>query len=256
MEATMHIRFVRLKGKEEKVWDARKFYEDNVLPNLDEIDGCLFAGLLQGTIHGDDYISMTVWTNVEAAETYERGGLFDRLLDESDEALQGVQELPADLAGAPDAVIFSGIEPEVETWDVVGTADEQILDKVSQGRVFVRMVAARLRRGAFDAFQRRFDDEVRPALAATPGCLGSYLVVGAGDQTRILSVTMWAREEDAVRYGLSGEFERLTERLKDTFSDLYQWSIALSGDPEPTTEASSRGVDVEGYQLVVGRKLK
>jgi hypothetical protein len=59
-----------------------------------------------------------------------------------------------------------------------------------------------------------------------------------------------------VRYGLSGEFERLTLRLKDTFSDLYQWNIALSGDPESNTTASSRGIDVKGYQLVVGRKLK
>ena len=93
-------------------------------------------------------------------------------------------------------------------------------------------------------------------LGAIPGCLGAFLVAGTGDQTRVLSVTMWAREEDAIRYGLSGEFERLTTRLKDTFSDLYQWNIALSGDPASTATTSSRGPDVEGYQLVVGRKLK
>lgn len=252
----MHMRFVRLKIKEEKVWDARKFYEERVFPQLDETDGCLFASLLQGTVHGDDYISMTIWTSAEAADRYEHGGVFDRLLDESDELLQEAEEWVTDLQGAGDAVVFSGIEPEVETWDVAGTADEAVLENASRGHVFVRMVAARLRRGAFDEFLRRFDDEVRPVLAATPGCLGAFLVAGAGDKTRVLSVTMWAREEDAVRYGLSGEFERLTARLKDTFSDLYQWNIALSEDPESTTETSNRGVDVEGYQLVVGRKLK
>ena len=120
------------------------------------------------------------------------------------------------------------------------------------------MVAVRLRRGAFAEFERIFEEEVRPALTETPGCLGAYLVAGADgrDRTRILSVTMWAREEDAVRYGLSGEFERLTLRLKDTFSDLYQWNIALSGDSASATTSSSRGLNVEGYQLVVGRKLK
>jgi len=252
----MHMRFVRLKIKEEKLWDARRFYEERVFPQLEQTDGCLFASLLQGTIHGEDYISMTVWTGAEAAGKYEHGGLFDRLLDESDELLQEAEEWVTDLQGAGDAVVFTGIEPEVETWDVAGTANGEVLGNVDQGAVFVRMVAARLRRGAFDEFQHKFDDEVRPALAATPGCLGAFLVAGAGDQTRILSVTMWAREEDAVRYGLSGEFERLTLRLKDTFSDLYQWSIALSGDPASTTPASNRGIDVEGYQLVVGRKLK
>jgi len=250
------MRFVRLKIKEEKGWDAQKFYEERVFPQLEQTDGCLFASLLQGTIHGGDYISMTVWTSAEAAGRYEHGGLFDRLLDESDELLQEAEEWVTDLPGAGDAVVFTGLEPEVETWDVAGTADEKILERVGEGRVFVRMVAVRLRRGAFAEFEHIFEEEVRPALAVTPGYLGAFLVAGAGDQTRILSVTMWAREEDAVRYGLSGEFERLTLRLKDTFSDLYQWSVALSGGSDSTPISSSRGLEVEGYQLVVGRKLK
>jgi heme-degrading monooxygenase HmoA len=252
----MYMRFVRLKIKEEKVWDARRFYEERVFPHLERTSGCLFASLLQGTVHGDDYISMTIWTGIEAAEAYEHSGLFDRLLDESDELLQEAEEWSTDLSGAGDAVVFTGIEPEVEAWDIAGTADEEILQQVSEGRVYVRMVAVRLKRGAFDEFERRFEDEVRPALAEIPGCLGAFLVAGAGDQTRVLSVTMWAREEDAVRYGLSGEFERLTLRLKDTFSDLYQWNLALSSEAAPTTEAGGRGVEVEGYQLVIGRKLR
>ena len=252
----MHMRFVRLKIKEEKIWDARKFYEERVFPQLEETDGCLFASLLQGTIHSEDYISMTVWTSAEMAAQYERGGVFDRLLDESDELLQEAEEWVTDLPGAGDAVIFSGVEPEVETWDVAGKTDEKILDHAGDDRVFVRMVAVRLKRGAFDEFERRFELEVRPALAETPGCIGAFLVAGTGDQTRVLSVTMWAREEDAIRYGLSGVFERLSVRLKDTVSDLYQWIIALSGDPASTVATSGRGPDVEGYQLVVGRKLK
>ena len=250
----MHIRFVRLKGREDRAWDARKFYENRVLPSLEKTDGCLFASLLQGTIHGDDYISMTVWTNVEAAKSYERGGLFDRLLDESDEALQGVEELPSGVEGAGDAVLFSGIEPEVETWEVTGPADQQLLEKITEGRVFVRMAGIRLRRNGFAEFEHRFEEEVRPALSETPGCLGAMLVAGVEDQTRILSVTFWSREEDAVRYALSGEFERLTMRLKDTFSDLYQWNVALSGEALPPT-AGERGPEVEGYQLVIGRKF-
>jgi heme-degrading monooxygenase HmoA len=253
----MHLRFVRLKIKEEKAWDAKKFYEERVFPKLEQTDGCIFASLLQGTIHGDDYISMTIWTSTEAARQYEHSGDFDRLLDESDELLQEAEEWVTDLPGAGDAVIFSGIEPEVETWAVAGEADEEVLERVGQGQVYVRMVAVRLRRGAFEEFSARFEDEVRPALETTPGYLGAFLVSGAGEQTRILSVTMWAREEDAVRYGLSGEFERLTLRLKDTFSDLYQWNVALSGeDPMTTSQAAGgRGLDVEGYQLVIGRKL-
>ena len=83
-------------------------------------------------------------------------------------------------------MVFTGIEPEVEIWDVAGTADEEILERVSQDRVFVRMVAVRLRRGAFDEFAARFEGKMRPALAQTPGCIGAFLVAGAGDRTRVL----------------------------------------------------------------------
>ncbi len=249
----MHMRFVRLKIDEDRVWDSRTFYEERVLPRLSRTDGCVFASLLQGTIHGDEYISMTVWTSAEAAATYESSGEFDRLLDESEEMLQESEEWVTDLPGAGDAVVFSDIEPEVEAWQLAGTPDDDVLERVEDGRIYVRMVAAKLRRGAFEEFARRFEEEVRPALAATPGCLGAFLVAGVDDETRVLSVTMWVREEDAVRYGLSGEFERLTLRLKDTFSDLYQWNLALSGEPIPSSLEDK--LDVEGYHLVIGRKL-
>ncbi len=252
----MHMRFVRLKIKEEKVWDAKTFYEESVFPQLERTDGCLFAGFLQGTVHGNDTISMTVWTNAEAAAEYVDGGLFDRLLDETDELLQETEEWVTDLPGVGDSVVFSGIEPEVETWDVARPPDEDVLDRIGDRRIFVRMVAVRLRKVAFDEFEQRFETEVQPALAETPGCLGALLIAQADDPSRVLSVTIWAREEDAVRYGLSGEFDRLTLRLKDTFSDLFQWNAAMSSDPVVSSMASGRGLDIQGYHLVIGRKMK
>lgn len=248
----MYMRFVRLKIKEEKVWDARTFYEERVFSQLETTDGCLYAGLLQGRIHGDDYISMTVWNDPDAAKAYEHSGHFDRLLDESDELLQESDERAAGLPGVEDVVIFTGIEPEVETWNVAGTADRAALERISGGQVFVRMVGIRLRTGAFADFEHRFETEVRPTLATTPGCLGAILVAGVDDDTRVVSMTLWEREEDAVRYGLSGEFDRLTHRLKDTFSDLYQWTLAQPGD-SAAPPVTGRAPDVEGYQLVVGR---
>lgn len=252
----MHMRFVRLTIKEEKAWDARTFFEESVFPQLEKTDGCLFAGLLQGTIHGDNYISMTAWTNSELASEYVQSGLFDRLLDESDERMQEDDEWAADLPGTGGEVVFSGVEPEVEDWEVARPPDEDVLDRIGNRRIFVRMVAVRLKRGAFDEFGRRFETEVRPALANTPGCIGAFLAVRSANDSRIVSVSMWKREEDAVRYGLSGEFDRLTQRLKDTFSDLYRWNVVLSGDPVVSSMAPRRGLEVEGYQLIVGSTLK
>ena len=79
----MHMRFVRMKIKETRAWDAKKFYVQSVIPQLEQTEGCRFAAFLEGSIHGDEYISMTVWTSAEAADEYVKSGLFDRLLDES-----------------------------------------------------------------------------------------------------------------------------------------------------------------------------
>ncbi|MCU0305303.1 MAG: antibiotic biosynthesis monooxygenase [Thermoanaerobaculales bacterium] len=252
----MHFRFVRLKIDEEKVWDARSFYEESVFGELEKVAGCLYAGLLQGAIHGNDLISLTVWTDAGAAAAYEQSGLFDRLLDESDERLLATGAGPGDGGASPDLVVFSGAEPEIETWEAAGPADPGVLERMAGARVFVRMVAIRLRREAVDEFRRRYDDEVRPALATTAGCLGTFLVAGVGDPTRVLSFTVWAREEDAVRYGLSGDFDRLTVRLKDTFSELYGWGRPGDVDQVAASFGTGRGLDIEGYQLVTGRTMK
>jgi len=252
----MHMRFVRMKIKEDKSWTAQQFYRERVLPQLEATEGCLFAGFLQGTIHAGDCMSMTVWDHAASAAEYEKSGLFDRLLDESDEMLQEAQEWSADVPGSEGAVVFSGMEPEVQAGTIAGAADEEVLDQAGSGRVFVRLVSVRLRPGAFEEFARRYEDEIRPALVDVPGCLDAFAVEGADDSNNVLSVTFWAREDDAVRYGLSGEYERLTQRLSDTFSDLYHWNPMLSDGANSGTGIGRRSPDVDGYHLVVGGRLK
>jgi len=197
----MYMRFVRLKYQEDRVWDAKEFYERRVLPVLEQTEGCLFAGLLQGTIHGEDFISMTVWTTAETAAAYEGSGIFDRLLDESDEVLLGTEVWSTDLPGG-DLVVFSGVEPEVEAWNVAGQVDEAVLERVADGRVFVRMVSVRVRGDALDEFGRRFDEDVRPALAETPGCLGAFLVRqrGVGLERRLARISFLRRPGRSPRH--------------------------------------------------------
>jgi heme-degrading monooxygenase HmoA len=252
----MYMRFVRLKLDEDKLWLARRFYEDRALRVLGDTPGCLFAGLLQSSIHGDEIVSMTVWDGAESAAEYERSGLFDRLLDESDESMQEAGDGRADIPDPDGLVVFSGVEPDVESGTVAAGSDDRILSDAASGRIFVRLVAVRLRPGAEQEFEERYQREVRATLAEMPGCLDSFLVVGSGDSGRMLSVTLWEREEDAVRYGLSGEFERLTDRLEDLFSDLYQWNLGAADETAGGRGASRREPDVDGYHLVVGRRLR
>ena len=252
----MYIRLVRLKIDDDKLWRARVFYEERVLPELDATPGCCFAGLLQSSIHGDDILSMSVWEDPKAAAAYHTSGLYDRLLDESDEAvLAAPLDERVEPRGAQTPVVFTADEPELDAGSVVGGLDLGVLAKVVAGRGFVRLVTVRLRPDAGVDFEGRYQDEIRPVLAEIPGCLDSFLVVSDRDPSHVLSVTLWEREEDAVRYSLSGQFERLTDRLQDLFSDLYQWTPASSAEGDDGLRRLRPEPDVDGYILTVGRRL-
>ncbi len=52
----MHMRFVRFKVKEGKLWGFAGFYEDRIIPAMQETEGCLFASLLQPSGDDDEFL--------------------------------------------------------------------------------------------------------------------------------------------------------------------------------------------------------
>lgn len=251
----MFMRFVRLKVKEGKLWDLTRFYEERIIPALQETEGCLFASLLQPSGDEDESVSMTLWSSMELAEAYEKSGLYDRLLDESDDYLAEASEWRVRLAGDPGGTVPPLQDPEVEAFpvEVVALSDQQ--DDFSSRRLFMRVVAARVEEGRFAELRDRFDQEVKPALLATRGCRAVFLVKGIRARARALSVTVWDSEEDAVRYEMSGAFDENTAKVSEFFSGLYQWKVSLASSDD-RDEVSGRDLDVRSYQLVTGRRLR
>ena len=88
----MFMRFVNLRVKDGRQRGLVQFFEDRVIPALGETDGCLYASLLQPSDDDLEFVSMTTWRSRESAEAYETSGLFDELLDESDDFLAEVSE--------------------------------------------------------------------------------------------------------------------------------------------------------------------
>jgi len=251
----MFMRFVRLKVKEGKVWEYGRFYEDRIIPALQETEGCLFASLLQPAGDEDECVSMTMWTRQELAEAYEASGLYDQLLDESDDYLADATEWRVRLAGDPGGTVPPLQDPEIESFpvEVAGLTDEE--DDFSQRRLYLRIVAARIDAGRFGELRERFEKEVKPELLATKGCRAVFLVEGVGGRSRALSVTVWDSEEDALRYEMSGAFDEYTARVSEFFSGLYQWKLSLAPSGE-RDEVSGKDLDVRGYQLVTGRRIR
>jgi heme-degrading monooxygenase HmoA len=251
----MFMRIVNLKVKEGRLRDLVRFYEDRVISALQESGGCLYASLLQPSGDDRECISMTWWRSREAAEEYEKSGRYDELLDDSDDFLAEVSEgRVQSSAGSPGT--YSALQdPEVEAYPVEVAAVGEVVDAVGPHRFFVRIVSARVEAGRFEDLKKRYDEEVKPALMATKGCRAVFLVENVKSRSRVLSVTLWDSEEDAIRYELSGAFDKLTARVSEFFSGLYQWKLSLSPSENNDT-VTGKHLDVRGFQVVMGRSLQ
>jgi len=237
----MHMRFVRIKVKEGKQWDFARFYEDRIIPAMQETEGCLFASLLQPSGDDDECVSMTMWRSRELSEAYEKSGLYDQILDDSDEFLAEASEWRVRLAGDPGGTVPPLQDPEIEAYPVEVAAFSDRADQFSSRGIYLRIVAARVEPGKFNQLKERYDAEIKPALMATKGCRAVFL-------------TVWDHEEDAIRYELSGAFDENTAKVSEFFSGLYQWKLSLASDGERES-VSGKDLDVRGYQQVIGRRL-
>jgi heme-degrading monooxygenase HmoA len=251
----MFLRFVHLKVKKERAAEFARFYEARIIPALQDTPGCLYASLLQPTAGDDECISMTTWRSAEAAEEYEKSGLYDELLDESDEFMADATEWQVRLSDDSKTEVPALHDPDVECYPVEVAAVGEVVDAVGPQRFFVRIVAARIEPGRYEELKERYDAEVKPALMATRGCRAVFLVESVKARSRVLSVTVWDSEEDAIRYELSGAFDELTAKISEFFSGLYQWKLSL-GSADEASGVTGRSLDVRGFTVVTGKRIE
>ena len=251
----MFMRFVNLKVKEGRLRDLAQFYEERVIPAIQESGGCLYASLLQPSDDDRECVSMTIWRSSEAAEAYETSGVYDELLDDSDEFLAEVSEGRVQSSSEQSGTFSALQDPEIEAYPVEVAAVGDVVDAVGPHQFFVRIVSARIESGRFDELKKRFDEEIKPALMATKGCRAVFLVENVKRRSRALSVTVWDSEEDAIRHELSGAFDEMVAKVSEFFSGLYQWRLALDSAQQRNL-VSGKDLKVRGFQVVTGRRLQ
>ncbi len=251
----MFMRFVNLKVKEGRLRDLARFYEDRVIPAIQESGGCLYASLLQPSDDDQECVSMTIWRSSEAAEAYETSGVYDELLDDSDEFLAEVSEGRVQSSSEQSGTFSALQDPEIEAYPVEVAAVGDVVDAVGPHQFFVRIVSARVESGRFDELKKRFDEEIKPALMVTKGCRAVFLVENVKRRSRALSVTVWDSEEDAIRHELSGAFDEMVAKVSEFFSGLYQWRLALDTSQQRSS-VSGKDLKVRGFQVMTGRRLQ
>ena len=252
----MFMRVVQVNIDHEKLGGFRKHYDEKVVPELQKVPGCLCASLMQSDHYQDEFVSMTLWDEQKHAEAYEQSGLFQKLIAESRSFFNDSSEwkirLTKDLSLEYQPVEE---EPIVKSFTVLEHKNSNICAKEESQLMYMRIVSHKLEPGKLREFKQLYRDEIIPALREVKGCRYAYLTGSIKEGNEVFSVTIWDSKNDAENYERSGLFDELIEKIKHTFSELYQWKMALEKDPRRIL-ATSDDLQVNYYSFVTGKRFQ
>jgi len=226
----------------------RKIYDENIIPELKKMRGCLFACLIQSEIQPDEGISLTLWDSQENAESYVKSGVFQTLFGElmpylsnsSEWKVELTKDLKVEYKPVPE-------EPVIKSYRTLIESSKEIIDS---DVMYMRLVSANIQPGKFEEFQEIYRTEILPVLEKVEGCRYTYLTSSAENPNEAISITIWNNREAAEKYEKEA-FVDLLEKAQPTLSNLYQWKMSLEQD-ENWQVKTSDDISVKYYNVVAG----
>ena len=248
----MYMRLVQMNVNPERLPEMREFYDQKVIPALKAINGCVFASLMRSEEHPGEGISMTLWDNQANAEAYGNSELYRNLIEGIKsflaESAEWKVQLSKDLTLEYVPVVE---EPLVKSYSVGAFKEGAASLGDKPQSMYVRIVAPEVRPGKLEDFERIYSNEIIPALRSVKGCRYAYLTEGWKNNVELFSVTVWDSQQDVENYEQSGLFNSLSDKLKDMYSELYQWKMQLDKDSGKKV-VTSEETPVEHYRVVTG----
>src|SRR3990172_2359030 len=252
----MYLRLVQARTKLEEVSNLQALYTNTIIPTLHGIPGCLYACLMQSNKNPEDMVSMTLWESEEDAEEYVKGGLFEHLMKQVRPMLSNTSEWRVRLSKETKVEYSpSQQEPVISTYPVTLDLPTKQTDGSRAKSLFLRLVSVNLKPDMKQEYHRLYVNEIIPTLLETKGCLHAYLIMPSRGDSQSISVTIWDTKEDAAAYEHSGQFASLVEKVKHTFTDLYQWKMELDKSKRGQS-VTTEDLKVEGYSVVTMKNFQ
>lgn len=252
----MYMRLVSMKLKPDASFEGRQFYETRVLPQLREMEGCLYATLSENVDRPAEAVSLTLWDSLDHAEAYQRSGTYGQLIQEANpylaEAAEWKVELSEDLTLEYKAVRE---EPTVRSYSLQAGMGGESLGEMQQDANHLRVVRLQVQPGKLEEVRELYSDVILPVLRSVAGCRYAFLMgnVAAGDE--LVSITIWESRADAENYERSGQFRELLRKIRHTLPGAYHWKMVL--ETKYGGQAfSSADVKVDSYAVVARANFK
>lgn len=251
----MYMRLFHLKINPDFLPMLQPFHDKVVIPELQQIEGCLFAGLIQSSKSDNECVSITLWETRKQAEAYEKSIAFHSLMEKVKPFLSESAEWKVQLSDNLE-LRYEPVreEPILKEFKVVTpsviTSDENEI----RTRMYVRIVSLKLKEGKLEAFRKKYVKEIVPTLQSFKGCRYIYLSENIQEKNQVISITIWDNKELADEYERSGSFARLVAKVEDTISDFYQWKLALEKGVGSRVK-TSEDIKIDSYGLVSAKRF-
>lgn len=251
----MFMRFLQLKLEVSKISGFKEFYEKDVISELQNAPGCLFAGLIKLKPADNEYISLTFWKTKENAENYETKGAFLKLFEEAKQYFAETAEWKLQLSENMELSYEEEEEkPDIKKYVVAVQNRGNNEFKLSSTNMFIRIMSMVIQKNKLEEFKKLYTDHIVPELENTKGCIYIFLTESVNKENEFISVTIWENKEYAEEYESSGKFEDLTKKIKHTFSQLYLWKMSLEKEYGPRMKTSD-DFKLERYDIVTGQSF-
>jgi heme-degrading monooxygenase HmoA len=252
----MFMRLVQLKINTDYLPILREFYEQIVTPELQKMPGCLFNGVIRSAEHPEEVVSMTFWETREQAELYSSSRLDKKFLEQIKPMLAESTEWKIQLSEEMELEYLPVTEePVLKEYTVTAETHVQEPLPAAYPSMYIRIVSLKLKKDHLAEFRELYQKEILPALQKTKGCRFAYLTENIQAEDEAISVTIWDSKKDADNYEQSGLFEELTDKVKHTFSELFQWKMALEKDIKGRINTSG-DLKIAHYNMVSGNRFR
>jgi len=252
----MYMRFVKVKYKPGAESAIRAVYDTAIIPRLEQIDGCLCVCAIASEKNPEEGISLTLWETPEYVKAYEESGVYEELLAKVRPFLLDSAEWRVQLS-RDFTLEYQPVqeEPVIKTFSSTAQMNTDIPEHGAALHMYLRIVSLQLQPGKLNEFNRIYDDEILPALKKSPGCRFAFMTVSSDKENEVVCVSIWRSRQDADAYEKSGLFEKMRERTKHTYSEFYQWKMALERQHKSEV-ATSEDMKRDTYRIVAGKSFK
>jgi len=251
----MYMRFVQTKYKTGFLSNIHQIYEKKIIPRLQNVPGCLFAALVKSEEHPDEGISITLWDTRSHAEAYEKSGEFKELLNHIMPYLSDSSEWKIQLSKDMNLEyqpVFE--EPVVKAFKSLVNTDDRNFSDETLSFMYLRLLSIKIKPGLMNTFREIYKKEIIPKLQTVKGCRYAFLTENLEEENQALSLTIWESKQDADNYEKEGLFKQLLDKTKHTFTELYQWKLALESEKSQTVTSDDPSIGY--YQIVTGKSFQ